>query len=148
MVEGIAKISRDRPSLFRSRRHCPTGTKGFTLIELMISLTVLMIGIIGILAMQMTSLRASGYSRHATEASVLAEDQMEALRSMPAGSIVNQGAPGQRVNAQGVVSATGLYSRTWSATLNLDNTFTVVVTVAWNERGTTPHAITLRGVRR
>jgi type IV pilus assembly protein PilV len=52
------------------------GAGGFTVIELLVALTVLAVGITGILSLQMTSLRATSYSRHATEAAVLAEDRM------------------------------------------------------------------------
>lgn len=131
------------------RREAPRDRqRGFSLIELMVGLTVLLIGITGILAMQMTALHASGYSRRATEASVLAGDRMEALRTIPAANIVSRLAPGERVNALGVLDAQGLYERTWVVTNNPDGTIGVVVTVSWMERGTELHAINLRGLRR
>ena len=122
-----------------------SGERGFTLIELLIALTVLLIGISGILAMQLTSMRSTAYSRHATEATVLAEDQMESLRTIPIASVANGT---ENVDAQGNVSATGFYTRTWSVSWNATGTVaTLMVTTGWLERGFEPHAIVLRTQR-
>ena len=55
---------------------------GFTIIEVLIALLVLVVGFAGILSLQLTAMRATSFSRHATEASVLAEDKMEQLRTI------------------------------------------------------------------
>ena len=117
---------------------------GFTLIELMIAMTVLIIGIAGILSMQMTAMRSSAYSRHATEASVLGEDTMEALRTVPVASIVDTAA--ESINEHGIPDAGGLYTREW--TITDDGTIaTLVVVVRWKERGSEDHAITFTTMR-
>src|SRR3954469_23334093 len=56
--------------------------RGFTMIEVMVSILVTAIAIIGIVSLYMAESRASAYSRHTSEASVLAEDGMEKLRSL------------------------------------------------------------------
>jgi len=119
---------------------------GFTLVELMIALTVLLIGISGILAMQLTSMRATAYSRHATEAAVIAEDTMEVLRTQPSASLVTT-AP-ENVDAQGIPDPQGYYTREWTVTWDGAGTLaTLTVIVRWFERGVEPHAITLRTQR-
>jgi type IV pilus assembly protein PilV len=116
---------------------------GFTILELLIALTVLIIGLTGIMALQMTSMRAAAYSRHATEASVLAEDKMEALRTAPlvAGTTVEG-----PMDAQGLDDAEGLYTRTIAI---VDNGVlaTIEVKVEWKERGEEDHSITVRTQR-
>ncbi len=52
---------------------------GFTLIEIMIAVTVLAIGILGIAKMQLGAVRGNSYARGLTEASTLAQNKMEEL---------------------------------------------------------------------
>jgi type IV pilus assembly protein PilV len=112
---------------------------GFTLVELLISLTVLIIGLTGILTMQVTAMRATGFSRHSTEAAVLAEDKMEFFRTTPLSAVVDDT---ETVNAHGLLDADGLYTREWTITDDSE-VATISVTVSWMERGDEPHAVTI-----
>ena len=60
-----------------------TRERGFTMIEVMVAILLTAIAIIGILALYMAQSRAGSYSRHTSEASVLATDGIEALRTSP-----------------------------------------------------------------
>ena len=53
-----------------------------TLIEVMIALGVLALGLLAMLAMQVSAMRGGKYGRHATEAAQLARDQMEYLHRL------------------------------------------------------------------
>ena len=117
--------------------------RGFTVLEVLIALTVLLIGIGGILSLQVSSLRASGYSRHAAEAVVVGEDRVELLRLVPAADLASGS---DVVNALGIPDPEGLYTRTWTVTTS-GNLATVEVEVAWLERGADEHSITLRTQR-
>ncbi len=119
--------------------------EGFTLIEVLIALLVLMVGMAGILSLQLTSMKATGFSRHATEASSLAEDKVEDLRTVPltSGRFANGT---DQVDARGVADNTGLYTRTWTITPQTDTTI-VTVAVSWNERGGEPYTITMSDMR-
>jgi Tfp pilus assembly protein PilV len=55
---------------------------GFTMIEVMIAMLLTAIAMIGIIALFMTQRKASGFSRHTTEATVLAQDKLEQLRTL------------------------------------------------------------------
>lgn len=66
----------------RSRRS--GGRAGFSMIEVMIALTILAVGIIGIGAIQLTATKLSGNSRVRTQAAFLAQQQLEVFRAMPA----------------------------------------------------------------
>ena len=114
---------------------------GFTLIEVMISILLTAIAIIGIVALYMTEARASGTSRHATEAATLAEDELEALfRTVPAsgsnaGTLNEEGLPG------------GIYTRFWTATAQ-PNYWDLTVTVQWVEDDPAkPRSVVLIGRR-
>lgn len=121
------------------------GERGFTLIEVLIALLVLMVGMAGILSLQLTSMKATAFSRHATEASSLAEDKVEDLRTVPLSS--PRFASGtDLVDSRGVADAEGLYARTWTITPGADTTI-INVSVAWTERGNEPYTITMADMR-
>jgi type IV pilus assembly protein PilV len=126
-----------------SRGRRQRGERGFTLIELMVAMMVLVIGMTGLLALQMSGNRAAAYARHAAEAAVLAEDRIEALRTVPLASATGGE---DRIDAMGVPDPGGLYQRSWSITWNGD-LGSLVVRVAWLERGAEPHQISYRTLR-
>lgn len=121
---------------------------GFTLMEIMISLTVLLIGIVGLLSMQLNLTRESSFSRHTVEASVIGEDTMEKLFVVPMAVIDpdNNGVAftetQEDVNALGVPETDGFFSRQWSLVRDTTNFATLTVEVTWSERGQ-PYTITL-----
>jgi prepilin-type N-terminal cleavage/methylation domain-containing protein len=57
--------------------------RGFTLIEVLIVMAIFSIGILAVAAMQMTSTRGNASARRMTEATVLAEKQIENLMQLP-----------------------------------------------------------------
>ncbi len=129
---------RARPgSRMRRRRR---GERGFTLIEVMISILLIAIAVIGLVALFMVQSRGASTSRHTTEAAVLAEDKMEYLRTQVApgaGSETTLDSLGQ--------SGTGIFGRTWtsaSGTSYIDYS----VVVSWIEDGVN-RTVTLRSRR-
>ena len=54
-------------------------TGGFTLIEILIAMTILMVGLLAIAAMQITALRVNSTALSITERATLAQDKMEEL---------------------------------------------------------------------
>jgi hypothetical protein len=87
---------------------------------------------------------ASGYSRRATEAAVLAEDKLEQLRTLPINTVVNGT---DKVDSEGVADLEGPFNRTW--TLQPDGTgllTTITIAVAWSESDGN-HQVTFRTVR-
>jgi Tfp pilus assembly protein PilV len=53
-----------------------------TLIEVMIALGVLAVGLLAMLAMQVSAMRSGKYGRHTTQAAQMARDQMEFLHRL------------------------------------------------------------------
>lgn len=124
------------------------GERGFTLIEVMIALTVLLIGFAGVLSLQLTSMHATSFSRHATEASVLAEDKVEELRTVPMVSLVGGD---DEVDARGktVVQAPEsnlFYTREWVVAVGATTT-TINVEVKWKESGGDEYTIKMASLR-
>jgi len=106
------------------------GQRGFTVVEVLIALLVLLVGMAGILSLQLTSVQATMFSRHATEASVLAEDKMEQLRTVPTAGLLGGT---DQVDARGVPLADGYYIRTW--TISAGPPIAISVDVTWKEEG-------------
>lgn len=120
---------------------------GFTIIEVLIALVVLLAGMAGILMLQLTSTEATSFSRHATEASVLAEDKMETLRTSPVFQIASGD---DRVDALGVPDeVAGFYTRQW--TVDPGDPTTITVEILWREKddlSEPPYSIIMRTQRK
>jgi Tfp pilus assembly protein PilV len=112
---------------------------GLSIIELMVACTVMLVGMAMLLKVIATSMTATSFSRHSTEAAVLAEDKMEALRTLPVAAIR---AGNERVTSNRAVDPTGLYVRSWTAVPGATTT-TVSVTVSWREYGDDQHSVVL-----
>jgi len=57
--------------------------KGFTLLEVIISISILTIGILAVASMQATALRGDSFAQSRTEASTWAQDKMEEFMAIP-----------------------------------------------------------------
>lgn len=120
------------------------GEGGFTLIEVMIALLLLLIGVSGVLSLQMVSMRATSFSRHATEATIVAEDKMEDLMLQSAASLADGV---DLVDSQGNLDPGGAYTRTWTVEPT-GSILLLTITVSWFEKGTEPHGISIATQRR
>jgi prepilin-type N-terminal cleavage/methylation domain-containing protein len=114
--------------------------RGFTMVEVMVSLLLTAVAAMGILGVYLAQTRASGYSRHTSEAVILAQDKFEQLRTQAAATTSGSDA---NINERGV--ATGLFTRGWTVALNAGYA-DIVVTVTWSEDGV-PRQFVLRGRR-
>jgi type IV pilus assembly protein PilV len=65
----------------RSQRQCPRYARGFTLVEVLVALLVLSIGMLGIAALYLDSLRASRAALYRTQAVTLASDIADRIRA-------------------------------------------------------------------
>lgn len=119
--------------------------QGFTLIEVMIAVLLTAIAMAGIIALYTSETRASGTARHATEATVLAQDQLERLRTSTAVSSI---APHEvdLTPSGAIVSGVGIFTRQWIVTPSVVGYTDLEVTVGWAEDGVN-RAVTLYGRR-
>lgn len=92
---------------------------GFTLIEVVCGMVILALGLLLLLPMMVTSIRANDFARGSTEASMLIKDKMEELKNMDAPASGND--------------AVGSVQRTWTATLASTNLWQLTVRVNWND---------------
>jgi prepilin-type N-terminal cleavage/methylation domain-containing protein len=117
---------------------------GFTLMEVLISLILGAIAMIGVIALYRASTNASSFSRRSTEAAVLAQDKLERLRTETPVSGNDAG----NIDETGKVVAGGPFTRAWVVTPFGTPTqyFDIAVTVTWFDEGISK-PITVRGRR-
>jgi Tfp pilus assembly protein PilV len=110
---------------------------GFTLIETLISLSVLFVVLLGMSSMVFSVIRATAQSKETTTATTLLQDKMESLKNMSISSLTS----GNDSASFGNIT----YLRQWAIS-TAGNLKTITVTVNWTSRG--PHGVsvtTLRG---
>ena len=103
------------------------GKKGFTLIELLVGMIILAIGILGIAGMQLTSVKGNYFSNHLTQASYIAQDRLEFLKTIPVTDDLLTG--GGHTEDPETISGQ-VYNRSYMVTVNGDLR-TITYTVTW-----------------
>ena len=99
--------------------------RGFTLLEVMITLVIFAIGLLGLAGMQIVAIKGNSFGQQMTVASTMAQNQLEALRES-AGSLIDGN---DTVTDQNGIT----YTRTWSVSTDspATNMDTVNITVSW-----------------
>lgn len=115
--------------------------KGFTLIEVLIGLIILAIGILAVAGMQITSIRGTAFSNSLTQASVIAQDRLEFIKSLPLNDArLGTGTYPDPPNI-------GIFTRSYQATRNANPNFVnIIYTVSWLEKGMT-HTVSFRTIK-
>ena len=100
--------------------------KGFTLVEIMIAIFILVIALLGLISVTVMVIKGNSFSKTMTTATTLAKDKMEELKNTAYGSL-----------AGGTDTAESIYTRTWTVTNNspAPNMATIEVKVQWNWQG-------------
>lgn len=119
---------------------------GFTIVEALVALLIMTFGMLAISGMQMTLSHNSDTARHRTEATRLANQKMEELRSF---TDISTGTITWNSLADGsdVISTNASYTRTWALGGTISDAFRPVsVAVAWIDRSGETNGITLNSV--
>jgi len=140
--------------LARGRR-VRTASLGFSLIELLVALMLIIIGSLAAVTMQRTAVKQGNLTRDRQVAAWLARQLVERVRQMryadpslaitsPTNTFVNPPSgisPANNLNEFGQNSATGTYQRQWIIDSPSDNVKRVQVRVSWSESGITERMI-------
>jgi type IV pilus modification protein PilV len=120
-------MKRQRPLLRKVAR------RGFTLVELIIAIIILVVGVLGLASTAAVVMRQITASSMQTRAAMMAQSRLEQLRSVPCANMANGNAASKGV------------TETWRVTVNA-RTATIVNVVTWTERRT-PRSVTFTSER-
>ncbi len=136
--------------------------KGFSVLEVLLGVSVFAIGLMGVMALHMYSLKGVAFSGNLTEANAIAANQLERLMRADINTLVDGPSPNSPNGLAGLndtgnaadglatgVGTNGKYTVCWNIAPNQPaNTLrTVRVHVLWSVRGTTQQ-ISISGIRR
>ena len=124
---------------------------GFTLIEVLVAIVVLSIGLLGVAAMQVTAIRVNSSSNTLTQATNVAQDQLERLMVLPFNHADLQDAiPGDNlvttIPAIPIVPQLG-YAVQWEVEDDGNSTKTVKIITTWNNATGTAKQLTLSYIK-
>jgi type IV pilus assembly protein PilV len=105
-----------------------TKSKGFTLIEMLVSLVILAISLLALAGLMVSATKNNSFGGRITEASTFAQDKLEEFQALPWGSILsgNDNKPG---------SNNMNYQRNWNVVTSTDGSLkTVTLTIDWNDK--------------
>lgn len=132
------KITRIRTKIQPS---APPGSFGFTLVEILVAMTLLIVAFLGVASVTAMVLQSNHLSRTITEATTLANDRMEELKDLPWNDpkLISGTVP--------VTSNLTTYTRQTTVTPNSPgpNMTTIEVRVNWTWRGTAQN-VTIRNI--
>ncbi len=120
-------------------RHIPIDQKGFSLIEILIAMTILAIGLLALAGMQITAIQGNTFSSTTTDATTVAQDRLERLMALTYDDAdLNDGnhPPGSQAQVSGTQQIQGVnYSISWDVADNspIPNAKTIDMTVTWTE---------------
>jgi len=113
--------------------------RGFTLLEVLVAITILSIGILGVAGLTIGIIRGNLTSKHVTNATVVAQDWLAEIRRVGYAGAATQA-------ATDISMGGGTYSRTTTVTnpgTPIANTRTVSVQVTWDNNA---HSVTLQTI--
>ncbi|MFQ5484441.1 MAG: prepilin-type N-terminal cleavage/methylation domain-containing protein [Desulfobacterales bacterium] len=132
----------------RNKRHKFDGNeKGFSLLELLIGISIFAVGILATTAMQWWSVRNNTTGNVFTQANMLAQAQLETLKNQDFSALVtgNYNDPNNPVDENG--NAGGIYNRSWTIANYSAFSRQVTVTVQWSRIGG-PRSVVLTSLAR
>lgn len=104
---------------------------GYSIIEVMIAVLILSVGILGVMSMQVSSIRANSWARHTTESATICADQFEKMVPMSYHDVL-------LTPATTTTFPQGKYTVRWDVSaedIPVNNMKTITITVSWTEAG-------------
>ena len=117
--------------VFSKKKVCDNQS-GFTLLEVLIAISILTVGLLGVAQMQIMGIKGNYFSGNTTAALSLAEEQMEGLLGTSYINVISGNDGNNPIDETG--QAGGIYTRTWVVANNtpITDTKTVTVSVSWD----------------
>jgi type IV pilus assembly protein PilV len=122
--------------------------RGFTLLEVLIAITIFSIGLLAVATMQISAVNGNRLGNEVTQATYLAQMQIDALRSSDIATLIAGGPYNDPNNPIDETEANGgIFNRSWVITNRTANSRLVTVTVAWTIGGAS-HNVVLSTITR
>lgn len=122
--------------VYQKKDRPPVGEKGFTLLEVIIAISILTFGLLAVASMQLTAIRGNYNASNITEATTVAQDRLELFLSQPYNTLDEGNLP--QVIRDGY-TIDGTVTRL-DAT-NANNGQIITVTVAWQDKGASKQTV-------
>jgi len=109
----------------RFRSNVDSGQRGFTLIEVMVTIFILVVGLLGLYSTVVGVIQGNAHSKNISTATTLAQDKVEALRNQSYASLSSGS------------DSSSIFTRTWTVSGDSPavGLATVVVSVGWTWKG-------------
>jgi Tfp pilus assembly protein PilV len=120
-------------------KHAAVGSAGMTLVEVLVAVLTFLVVVVGLASSVTSARRTELSSRQIAEATTLAVDKLEHLRTLlllhPEIAPGSHQDPANPLHGNGATG--GIYTRTWTVTQNLPilGMRQVRMTVSWNDHG-------------
>jgi len=105
-------------------------TSAFTLVEVLVVFMLSGVAITAAVGLMASSMWGSNYMEHRLNASAIAQSRLENLRTVPFAELADMAEDAERVNAQGMTDANGLYARTTTVGADYKSTRLITVSVS------------------
>lgn len=112
------------------------GNRGFTIVEVIVSIFLLLVGLLAVVMMQSSAIYGNRVSNELTEATYLAQQKLEEIKAST--NIAGELSGGDQQAG---------YARQWTVSNTTGNARFVSVTVTWTILGTT-RSVTLQTITR
>jgi type IV pilus assembly protein PilV len=115
-----------------SKKNVCGNQPGFTLLEVLIAISILTVGLLGVAQMQIMGIQGNYFSGNTTTALTLAEEKMEDLLGQSYTAVTTGNDANNPIDETG--QAGGIYTRMWIVADNtpITDTKTVTVNVSWD----------------
>lgn len=113
-----------------------SGENGFTILEVLIAISIFAIGLLAVAALQITAFQGNRVGDELTKATMLAQMQVEALKGADFANlaiVTDFPDPNNPIDETGAVG--GRFTRTWTIANNTTFSRLVTVTVGWTSMG-------------
>ena len=114
----------------------PIGEKGFTLLEVIVAISILAFGLLSVASMQLTAIRGNYNASNITEATTVAQDRLELFLLQPYNTL-DEGALAQETRDGYTIN--GTVSRLDASDAN--NGQVITVTVTWQDKGVSKQTV-------
>jgi type IV pilus assembly protein PilV len=131
--------------LLKNLHYAPDLQNGFTLLEVLITLLVLTIGLLGTAGLTTGIIRGNSFSKIITSGTAVAQTQLEAIqRAGYAGAVIND--VSGPFKSSDTVAMSGITFSRATAIITASNMKTITVTVSWSEANSVSRSVTLQTI--